>query len=165
MSGNSDRSTPKCNLLKRPGRLILLRHGQSTRNQENLFAGWHDVPLSERGVTEARESGRLMKQEGLAPTVVHTSVLQRAIQTADVALEEMGLSWIPAKRSWRLNERHYGALQGRDKKETSDRYGADKVKLWRRSYDERPLTWNQPKRATLRTTPLCGSAARATPQC
>ena len=138
MSGNSDRSTPKCNLLKRPGRLILLRHGQSTWNQENLFAGWHDVPLSERGVTEARESGRLMKQEGLAPTVVHTSVLQRAIQTADVALEEMGLSWIPVKRSWRLNERHYGALQGRDKKETSDRYGADKVKLWRRSYDERP---------------------------
>lgn len=124
--------------MKGPGILVLLRHGQSTWNQENLFAGWQDVPLSKRGEIEARLAGRLMKREGLIPTVVHTSVLQRAIKTADIALEEMGLSWIPVKRSWRLNERHYGALQGLDKTETSDRYGADKVKIWRRSYDVRP---------------------------
>jgi 2,3-bisphosphoglycerate-dependent phosphoglycerate mutase len=87
---------------------------------------------------EAKESGRLMKREGLGPAVVHTSVLIRAIQTADVALAEMGMTWIPVRRSWRLNERHYGALQGLNKKETADRFGLDKVKLWRRSYDVRP---------------------------
>jgi 2,3-bisphosphoglycerate-dependent phosphoglycerate mutase len=118
--------------------LILLRHGQSTWNLENLFTGWHDVPLSDLGMTEAREAGRLIKEAGLAPDVVHTSLLVRAIQTADLALGEMGRTWIPVKRSWRLNERHYGALQGLNKQETSERYGADKVKLWRRSYDVRP---------------------------
>jgi 2,3-bisphosphoglycerate-dependent phosphoglycerate mutase len=122
----------------RPGRLILLRHGQSTWNLENLFTGWGDVPLSELGVKEAREAGRLMKEAGHRPNVVHTSLLVRAIVTADLALEEMGMRWIPVRRSWRLNERHYGALQGLNKQETSQRYGADKVKLWRRSYDVRP---------------------------
>ncbi len=121
-----------------PGVLVLLRHGQSTWNLENLFTGWHDSPLSEQGVTEASEAGRLMKQADLAPQVVHTSVLVRAIQTADLALGEMGLTWIPVKRSWRLNERHYGSLQGLNKQQTTERYGADKVKLWRRSYDIRP---------------------------
>ena len=121
-----------------PGVLVLLRHGQSTWNLENLFTGWNDVPLSEVGVTEAREAGRLMKQAGLAPQVVHTSVLVRAIQTADLALGEMGLTWIPVKRSWRLNERHYGALQGLNKKQTTQKYGAEQVKVWRRSYDVRP---------------------------
>ena len=121
-----------------PGRLVLLRHGQSTWNLENLFTGWEDVPLSELGVKEAREAGRLMKEAGYRPDVLHTSVLLRAIETAELALEEMGLSWIPVRRSWRLNERHYGALQGLNKQETAQRYGSDKVKLWRRSFDVRP---------------------------
>jgi 2,3-bisphosphoglycerate-dependent phosphoglycerate mutase len=116
----------------------LVRHGQSTWNLENLFTGWHDVPLSERGVGEAIEAGRLIKQAGLSPDVLHTSVLVRAIETANLALGELGLSWIPVRRSWRLNERHYGALQGLNKAETSAKYGEDKVKLWRRSYDVRP---------------------------
>jgi 2,3-bisphosphoglycerate-dependent phosphoglycerate mutase len=124
--------------LNLPGRLILLRHGQSTWNLENLFTGWGDVPLSEVGVKEAREAGRLMKEAGYRPGLVHTSLLVRAIETTDLALGEMGLSWIPVRRSWRLNERHYGALQGLNKQETAQRYGADQVKLWRRSYDVRP---------------------------
>jgi 2,3-bisphosphoglycerate-dependent phosphoglycerate mutase len=123
---------------RKPGLLVLLRHGQSTWNLENLFTGWHDVPLSEVGVKEAKEAGRLMKQSGLAPGVVHTSVLVRAIQTADLALGEMGLTWIPVRRAWRLNERHYGALEGLNKQQTADKYGAEQVKLWRRSYDVRP---------------------------
>jgi 2,3-bisphosphoglycerate-dependent phosphoglycerate mutase len=123
---------------RKPGVLVLLRHGQSTWNLENLFTGWHDVPLSEQGVVEAKEGGRLMREAGLAPGVVHTSVLVRAIQTADLALAEMERTWIPVRRNWRLNERHYGALQGLNKKETSDRYGEEQVKLWRRSYDVRP---------------------------
>jgi 2,3-bisphosphoglycerate-dependent phosphoglycerate mutase len=122
----------------RPGTLVLLRHGQSTWNLENLFTGWHDVPLSEQGVAEAKESGHLIHDAGLLPDVVHTSVLLRAIQTADLALAEIARTWIPVRRSWRLNERHYGALQGLNKKETAERYGPDKVKLWRRSYDVRP---------------------------
>src|ERR1700730_13122818 len=105
----------------RPGRLILLRHGQSTWNLENLFTRWGDVPLSELGVKEPGEAGRLMKGAGHRPDVVHTSLLVRAIATADLALEEMGLGWIPVRRSWRLNERHYGALQGLNKQETSQR--------------------------------------------
>lgn len=122
----------------RPGTLILLRHGQSTWNLENLFTGWHDVPLSERGTREATESGRLIKDAGLEPEVVHTSVLVRAIQTAELALGVMGRSWIPVRRSWRLNERHYGALQGFNKQQTSEQYGEAKVRLWRRSYDVPP---------------------------
>lgn len=121
-----------------PGRLVLLRHGQSTWNLENLFTGWHDVPLSDLGVTEATDAGRLMAEAGLAPDVVHTSVLQRAIQTADITLESIGRSWIPVRRTWRLNERHYGALEGLNKKETTDRYGEARVQVWRRSYDVRP---------------------------
>jgi len=123
---------------KRVGGLVLLRHGQSTWNLENLFTGWHDVPLSELGAVEAKEAGRLMRAAGLAPSVVHTSLLVRAIQTADLALAEMERTWIPVRRSWRLNERHYGALQGLNKKETAERYGEEKVKVWRRSYDVRP---------------------------
>jgi len=123
---------------RRPGTLILLRHGQSTWNLENLFTGWHDVPLSELGVTEAISAGRLIKEVGLAPDVVHTSLLVRAIETADLALAELERTWIPVRRSWRLNERHYGALQGLNKAQTAERYGADKVKVWRRSYEVRP---------------------------
>jgi 2,3-bisphosphoglycerate-dependent phosphoglycerate mutase len=123
---------------KKLGTLILLRHGQSTWNLENLFTGWHDVPLSELGAVEAKEAGRLMQAAGLAPTVVHTSLLVRAIQTADLALAQMERTWIPVRRSWRLNERHYGALQGLNKKQTAEQYGEEKVKVWRRSYDVRP---------------------------
>jgi 2,3-bisphosphoglycerate-dependent phosphoglycerate mutase len=118
--------------------LVLLRHGESTWNLENLFTGWTDVDLSERGVAEARESGRHMREEGLSFDVLHTSVLLRAIRTAELALAGMGLHWLPVKRHWRLNERHYGALQGLNKKETSERYGTDQVKVWRRSYDIPP---------------------------
>jgi 2,3-bisphosphoglycerate-dependent phosphoglycerate mutase len=125
-------------IANRLGSLVLLRHGQSTWNLENLFTGWEDVPLSVLGVEEAREAGRLIKDTGLRPNVVHTSLLVRAIQTADLTLDEMGMSWIPVRRSWRLNERHYGSLQGLNKQQTAERYGADKVKVWRRSYDVRP---------------------------
>jgi 2,3-bisphosphoglycerate-dependent phosphoglycerate mutase len=124
--------------VKSPGTLVLLRHGESTWNLENLFTGWTDVPLSDRGVREAREAGRLMKDAGLRPSVVHESLLLRAIQTSQLALAEMDLSWIPVHRTWRLNERHYGALQGLNKEQTAEKYGEDKVKVWRRSYDVRP---------------------------
>lgn len=120
------------------GTLVLLRHGESTWNLENLFTGWTDVPLSERGVNEAKEAGRLIKDAGLRPAVVHESLLLRAIQTTQLALAEMEMSWVPVKRSWRLNERHYGVLQGLNKQQTAERYGEDKVKVWRRSYDVRP---------------------------
>jgi 2,3-bisphosphoglycerate-dependent phosphoglycerate mutase len=123
---------------RKPGTLILLRHGQSTWNLENLFTGWHDVPLSEKGVVEAIDAGRLIKEAGLTPEVVHTSLLVRAIETANLTLDELELTWIPVRRSWRLNERHYGALQGLNKSQTSARYGEAQVKVWRRSYDVRP---------------------------
>jgi 2,3-bisphosphoglycerate-dependent phosphoglycerate mutase len=118
--------------------LVLLRHGQSEWNLANRFTGWVDVGLSERGEKEAVEGGRLMLDAGLAPDVLHTSLQKRAIHTAELALRELDRSWIPVRRSWRLNERHYGALQGLDKKETSERYGAEQVKLWRRSYSTPP---------------------------
>jgi 2,3-bisphosphoglycerate-dependent phosphoglycerate mutase len=118
--------------------LVLLRHGESLWNLENLFTGWTDVGLTDRGEAEAREAGQLIKQEGPEPDVLHTSVLVRAIKTAELALAEMGLEYLPVKRSWRLNERHYGALQGLNKKETADEHGAEQVLLWRRSYDVRP---------------------------
>ena len=118
--------------------LILLRHGQSTWNLENLFSGWTDVGLTPLGEQEARTAGKLMVEEGLHPDVLHTSVLTRAIDTANLALSEAGWTDLPTERSWRLNERHYGALQGLDKKETADKFGSDQVLAWRRSYDVRP---------------------------
>jgi 2,3-bisphosphoglycerate-dependent phosphoglycerate mutase len=118
--------------------LVLLRHGQSDWNEKNLFTGWVDVPLSARGVEEARSAGRTMRQAELRFDVVHTSVLRRAVATANIALEEMELDWLPVRRHWRLNERHYGALQGLDKKATAERYGKDQVFAWRRSYDVPP---------------------------
>src|ERR1700687_4600898 len=123
---------------RQPGTLVLLSHWQITCNLENPRTGWHDVPPSEHGDTEAIESGRLMKEAGLLPEVVHTSLLLRAIETADLDLFELGRSWIPVRRSWRLNERHYGALQGLNKAQTAARYGEEQVKVWRRSYDVRP---------------------------
>src|SRR5579859_4133808 len=118
--------------------LILLRHGESEWNLSNRFTGWHDVGLSETGFAEARAAAALLAEAGLRPDVVHTSLLRRAIQTADLVLDEMGLCWLPARRSWRLNERHYGGLQGLNKQETAERYGAEQVRLWRRSYDVPP---------------------------
>jgi 2,3-bisphosphoglycerate-dependent phosphoglycerate mutase len=119
-------------------RLVLLRHGESEWNLKNLFTGWYDCDLTATGEAQAVAAGRLMAERGVLPDVVHTSVLVRAIRTAELALREMGRSWIPVRRSWRLNERHYGDLQGLNKKETAERFGAEQVKIWRRSYDVPP---------------------------
>ena len=118
--------------------LVLLRHGQSTWNRENRFTGWVDVPLSPLGLEEARRAGQRLRERGIDLDVAFTSVLQRAIKTLWVALEELGQMWIPVHRSWRLNERMYGALQGLNKQETAQRHGDEQVKLWRRSYATAP---------------------------
>jgi 2,3-bisphosphoglycerate-dependent phosphoglycerate mutase len=120
------------------GTLVLLRHGQSTWNAENLFTGWVDVPLSETGEQEARRGGELLREAGLLPDVVHTSLLRRAISTANLALDVADRHWIPVRRDWRLNERHYGALQGKNKKQTLEQFGEEQFMRWRRSYDEPP---------------------------
>jgi 2,3-bisphosphoglycerate-dependent phosphoglycerate mutase len=120
------------------GKLLLLRHGQSIWNLENLFTGWVDVDLSEQGRQEAREAGHLLRAEGIAFDIAFTSVLKRAIRTLWMALDEMDMMWLPVERTWRLNERHYGALQGLDKAQTVEKHGADQVKVWRRSYDIPP---------------------------
>ena len=131
------------------GTLVLLRHGQSTWNAENLFTGWVDVPLSETGEQEARRGGELLRGADLLPDVVHTSLLRRAISTANLALDACDRHWIPVHRDWRLNERHYGALQGKNKKQTLDEFGEEQFMLWRRSYDvppppiERGTEWSQ----------------------
>ncbi len=119
-------------------KLVLLRHGESVWNKENRFTGWIDVGLSDKGVTEAKEAGRVLKEEGFLFDVAYTSVLKRAIKTLWLALEEMDLMWIPVHHNWRLNERHYGALQGLNKAETVEKHGMDQVKIWRRSYDVPP---------------------------
>jgi 2,3-bisphosphoglycerate-dependent phosphoglycerate mutase len=118
--------------------LVLLRHGQSTWNRENLFTGWWDSDLTEEGEAQARAAGEVLAERGIAPDVVHTSVQTRAIRTAELTLHVTGRSWIPVRRHWRLNERHYGDLTGRNKAETAALFGADQVKQWRRSYDVRP---------------------------
>ncbi|GAA4962688.1 phosphoglyceromutase [Pseudonocardia tropica] len=118
--------------------LVLLRHGQSDWNAKNLFTGWVDVPLSSQGEAEARRGGELLAEAGVAPDVVHTSLLRRAISTANIALDAADRHWIPVRRDWRLNERHYGALQGKDKKQTLEQYGEEQFMLWRRSYDTPP---------------------------
>lgn len=127
--------------------LVLLRHGQSTWNKENRFTGWYDVGLSEQGVAEAKAAGQLLRDEGFEFDVAYTSVLKRAIKTLWLALEEMDRMWLPVVRDWRLNERHYGALQGLNKAETAEKHGADQVKIWRRSYDTPPppLTEDDPR--------------------
>jgi 2,3-bisphosphoglycerate-dependent phosphoglycerate mutase len=118
--------------------LILLRHGESEWNAKNLFTGWVDVALTDKGRAEAERGGVLMREAGLLPDVVHTSVQRRAINTACIALDAADRHWIPVRRSWRLNERHYGALQGKDKKETLEQYGEEQFMLWRRSFDVPP---------------------------
>jgi 2,3-bisphosphoglycerate-dependent phosphoglycerate mutase len=120
------------------GTLVLLRHGQSVWNAENLFTGWVDVPLSELGEREARRGGELLREAGVLPDVVHTSLLRRAISTANLALDTCDRHWLPVRRDWRLNERHYGALQGKNKKQTLDEFGEEQFMLWRRSYDVPP---------------------------
>jgi len=120
------------------GKLILLRHGESEWNAKNLFTGWVDVRLSELGEKEARRGGELLREKNLLPDVLHTSLLRRAIQTAQIALDSCDRHWIPVNRTWRLNERHYGALQGKDKKQTLEAYGEEQFKLWRRSFDVPP---------------------------
>ena len=120
------------------GILVVLRHGQSTWNELNLFTGWHDVPLSAKGEAEADAAGRTLRDAGLRFDVVYTSLLSRAIETNRRALETLGQADLPVHSDWRLNERHYGALQGLDKKETTQRHGAEQTKLWRRSYDVPP---------------------------
>jgi 2,3-bisphosphoglycerate-dependent phosphoglycerate mutase len=119
-------------------KLVLLRHGQSEWNKSNQFTGWHDVGLTEQGVAEAREAGRLLRADSFQFDVAYTSVLKRAIKTLWLALEELDQMWLPVVRDWRLNERHYGALQGLNKAETAEQHGADQVKIWRRSYDTPP---------------------------
>ena len=119
-------------------KLILLRHGESQWNALNLFTGWVDVDLSEKGILEAKRGGELLKEKNLIPDSLHTSVLNRAIKTSELALQAAGIKDIPTKRSWRLNERHYGALQGLNKKDTLDKYGEEQFMLWRRSFDVPP---------------------------
>ncbi|MDR3201607.1 MAG: 2,3-bisphosphoglycerate-dependent phosphoglycerate mutase, partial [Bifidobacteriaceae bacterium] len=118
--------------------LVLLRHGESEWTAKNLFTGWVDVPLSEKGRVEASRGGQLLTDAGVLPGVVHTSLLRRAITTANLALDSANRHWIPVKRSWRLNERHYGALQGKNKTQIRDEYGEEQFMLWRRSYDVPP---------------------------
>src|SRR5215210_1175601 len=118
--------------------LILLRHGQSAWNERNLFTGWVDVDLTTTGEAEARRGGELLRDRGLLPDILHTSVMRRAIRTADITLDAADRLWLPVRRSWRLNERHYGALQGKDKKQTLEEFGEEQFMLWRRSYDVPP---------------------------
>jgi len=119
-------------------KVVLLRHGESTWNKENRFTGWTDVDLSEKGYAEAKKSGEVLKKEGYTFDIAFTSVLKRAIRTLWITLDELDLMWIPVIRNWRLNERHYGALQGLNKAETAKKYGDEQVKIWRRSYDTQP---------------------------
>jgi len=128
-------------------KLVLLRHGESTWNKENRFTGWTDVGLSEKGIAEAKEAGRVMRDEGYTFDIAYTSVLKRAIKTLWLALEEMDLMWIPIELNWRLNERHYGDLQGLNKAETAEKFGMEQTQIWRRSYDTPPpaLTADDPR--------------------
>ena len=120
------------------GTLVLLRHGESDWNRKNLFTGWVDVDLSEKGVAEAERGGELLIEHDLLPNVLHTSLLRRAIRTAELTLSRADRMWIPVRRSWRLNERHYGALQGKDKAQTLAEFGEEQFMMWRRSYDTPP---------------------------
>ena len=126
-----------------PGKLVLVRHGESIWNLENRFTGWTDVDLTDRGLKEARQAGSELQREGIVPRLVYTSVLKRAIRTQWLMLDVLDLLWLPVERSWRLNERHYGSLQGLDKAQTAARHGEAQVKIWRRSYDVPPPPLDQ----------------------
>jgi len=145
-------------------KLVLLRHGESVWNKENRFTGWTDVDLSEKGIEEARQAGRQLAADKFVFDVAYTSVLKRAIRTLWLALQEMDLMWIPEHKTWRLNERHYGALQGLNKQETVEKHGEEQVKIWRRSYDIRPPALSaddprsprfDPRYAKLRPDEIC----------
>jgi 2,3-bisphosphoglycerate-dependent phosphoglycerate mutase len=159
-------------------KVVLLRHGESEWNKENRFTGWTDVDLSAKGVEEARKAGRFLKEQGFKFDMTYTSYLKRAIKTANTVLEEMDMLWLPVERTWRLNEKHYGMLQGLNKAETAAKYGDEQVKIWRRSYDIAPnpqdatsseSTWNDPKYASVPreelplTESLKDTVARAIP--
>lgn len=159
-------------------KIVLLRHGESTWNKDNRFTGWTDVDLTEKGVVEARQAGQLLKREGFAFDLAFTSVLKRANKTLNIVLEELDALWLPVEHSWRLNERHYGALQGLNKAETAAKFGDDQVLVWRRSYDTPPppledgderLTTDDPRYASLprgrfpRTECLKDTVARFVP--
>ena len=140
-------------------KIVFMRHGESVWNRENRFTGWVDVDLTDKGVAEAREAGRILKEAGFSFDLTYTSVLKRAIRTLWLALDEMDLMWLPTVHSWRLNERHYGALQGLDKAETAAKYGDEQVLVWRRSYDTPPMaldpsdprtSYNDPRYAKLK---------------
>ncbi len=148
-------------------KLVLLRHGQSEWNEKNLFTGWVDVNLTDKGRAEAQRGGELLKERGILPDIVHTSLQRRAINTANIALDAADRLWIPVKRTWRLNERHYGALQGKNKSEIREEYGDEKFMTWRRSYDvpPPPLDDSDPTRRqtipamqTLRTHPALSAS-------
>lgn len=130
--------------------LVLLRHGESEYNRQNRFTGWTDVPLSEKGIVEAKSAGTIMKDKGFDFDVIYTSVLKRAIKTMFLAVEEMDRLWLPVKKSWRLNEKHYGALQGLNKAETAAKYGDEQVLMWRRAYDVRPPLYSEADIAEMR---------------
>ncbi|GAA2915191.1 hypothetical protein GCM10020221_08620 [Streptomyces thioluteus] len=154
-----------------PYKLILLRHGESEWNAKNLFTGWVDVNLNEKGEKEAVRGGELLKEAGLLPDVVHTSLQKRAIRTAQLALESADRHWIPVHRSWRLNERHYGALQGKDKAQTLAEFGEEQFMLWRRSYDTPPPALEDgtnrvvaERRPALRLHPAGAASAHRVPQ-
>ena len=144
-------------------KIVLLRHGESIWNKENLFTGWTDVDLSEQGKAEAKRAGEVLKAEGFTFDVAFTSVLKRAIRTLWITLDELDLMWIPVEHSWRLNERHYGALQGLNKAQTAAKYGDEQVLIWRRSYDvpPPPLEESDPRHPA----PTRGTAAWAAPSC
>ncbi len=144
-----------------PGTLVLVRHGQSEWNLKNLFTGWTDVDLTKRGVAEGRLAGQTLRDEGYTFDIAFTSVLTRAIRTLWLILDEMELMWIPVVRDWRLNERHYGDLQGLDKAETTRKHGADQVKIWRRSYDTPPPPLSEEDSRHPKHDPRYGRLARA----
>ncbi len=132
-------------------KIVLLRHGESTWNQENRFTGWTNVDLTEKGMTEARKAGKLLQEQGFVFKKAYTSFLKRAVKTLDVVLDELDQDWIPVEKNWRLNEKHYGSLQGLNKSETADKYGEEQVKIWRRSFDvaPAPLDEDDPRNARL----------------
>ena len=151
------------------GTLVLLRHGESDWNRENLFTGWVDVDLSDKGVAEATRGGELLVEHGLLPDILHTSVLRRAIRTAELTLSAADRMWIPVRRSWRLNERHYGALQGKNKAQTLAEFGEEQFMLWRRSYDTPPPPLDRRRqvvavpRSPVRLVAAGGAAAHGVP--
>src|SRR4026209_762561 len=144
-------------------RLLLLRHGESTWNKENRFTGWTDVDLSDKGREEAREAGRLMSAEKYEFDVAYTSVLKRAIRTLWISLDELDMMWIPVHKSWRLNERHYGALQGLNKAETAAKHSGEQVKIWRRSFDVPPPPLAQWDASTAEGRGVSGARSCAAP--